>query len=139
VARIVEQAPITYQKKNKIDSWYILEGNKVSFGFGKFNINETLIIDPTLIFASYSGFYADNFGMTATYDDEGKRFSEENDIDIQYLHKDEITGKLEFEKFELPVILKREKSGYKVVLNKSQLSDIQNVEDLIVKLNSVLK
>jgi len=37
----------------------------------KYNKNEPLIIDPILVFSTYSGSTADNFGFTATYDTSG--------------------------------------------------------------------
>lgn len=37
----------------------------------KYNKDETLIIDPILVFSTYSGSTADNFGFTATYDTAG--------------------------------------------------------------------
>ncbi|MBE0641801.1 MAG: hypothetical protein IH599_07180, partial [Bacteroidales bacterium] len=44
------------------------------FGFRmmeSYSFADTLIIDPVLSFASYSGSTADNWGYTATYDEEG--------------------------------------------------------------------
>ena len=40
-----------------------------------FERSAELIIDPTLIFSSYSGSTANNFGMTATYDDLGNFYA----------------------------------------------------------------
>ncbi|PCI96874.1 MAG: hypothetical protein COB15_08890, partial [Flavobacteriales bacterium] len=42
---------------------------------GKYNKLLPLIIDPVLVFASYSGSTADNFGMTATYGYDGSLFA----------------------------------------------------------------
>jgi hypothetical protein len=43
----------------------------VSFEIGKYNPNEILVIDPEIVFSTYSGSSALNFGYTATYDNLG--------------------------------------------------------------------
>jgi gliding motility-associated-like protein len=66
-----ELEPYAYQyingDKKEVDCKYVLEGNKVSFKLGK-NYNEAyeLIIDPTLIFCTFTGSGSDNWGYTAT-------------------------------------------------------------------------
>ncbi|WP_138477450.1 gliding motility-associated C-terminal domain-containing protein [Dyadobacter bucti] len=40
-----------------------------------YNKSETLTIDPELIFSTYSGSGSDNWGHTATYDEEGNLYS----------------------------------------------------------------
>lgn len=74
VGELKEMHPIAWQviqgKKVEVPCKFVLNGNKVGFTFPKgYNTQEDLIIDPVLIFGSYSGSTADNFGMTATYDD----------------------------------------------------------------------
>lgn len=75
VNEIVEQRPYAYQvinnKQVEIECKYILKKNTVSFQLGKYDPNYELIIDPALIFSSYSGSYKDNWGFTATYDYKG--------------------------------------------------------------------
>lgn len=71
-----ESIPLAYQVvnglKNKVECEYVLEGNTVGFSFPNgYDTQRELIIDPTLIFSSYTGSTADNFGFTATYDDDG--------------------------------------------------------------------
>lgn len=80
VGDVIEQQPYTYQlidgKKVEVKSKYILKDNLVSFKIaGKYAKSLPLIIDPILIFASYSGSTADNFGMTATYGYDGSLFA----------------------------------------------------------------
>ena len=70
---VIEQSPYVYQiidgKKITIKCKYILNGNTMSFHFPNgYDKNETLIIDPILIFSTYTGSTADNWGFTATYD-----------------------------------------------------------------------
>src|SRR5690606_19755905 len=54
---------------------YLLEGDVVTFKLGKYDKTKELIIDPVLIFATYSGTTADNFGFTATYDSKGNLYA----------------------------------------------------------------
>jgi gliding motility-associated-like protein len=80
VGSLIEQQPYAYQiidgKKAKIDCEFKLKNNKLTFFFTNgYNNLHQLIIDPVLIFASYSGSTADNFGMTATYDSHGNLLS----------------------------------------------------------------
>ena len=77
VNTIIELAPMAYQFNESgqvinIDCKYKLSGNQVSFLFpDDFDHTKKLIIDPTLIFGSYTGSLADNWGYTATYDSHG--------------------------------------------------------------------
>lgn len=71
---IIEQRPYAYQiingEKQKVGCEYILNGDVLSYKFPNgYDNSIDLIIDPIVIFASYSGSTADNFGFTATYDD----------------------------------------------------------------------
>ena len=73
---VEESIPLAYQMINgvqkEIECNYVLKGENVSFEFPLgYDLNYNLIIDPTLIFSSYTGSTANNFGFTATYDDEG--------------------------------------------------------------------
>jgi len=76
---IIELKPYTYQLINgervEVKSSYILKNGVVSFKIGRYNKNETLIIDPVLIFSTYSGSTTDNWGFTATYDSKGNVYS----------------------------------------------------------------
>lgn len=80
VNKIEEFQPYSYQiingKKKEVASQFKLVGNTVSFEFPNgYNSNYNLIIDPVLIFSSYTGSLADNFGFTATYDDAGNLYA----------------------------------------------------------------
>lgn len=72
---LIEQKPVAYEllygKLREIPCSFKLKGSIVSFEIGKFNPNATVIIDPVLVFATYSGSPSDNFGMTATYGYDG--------------------------------------------------------------------
>lgn len=74
-----ERIPEAYQyidgKKIQIECAYHLQNDIVGFKLGKYNIAYPLIIDPVLIFATYSGSMGDNFGFTATYDSKGNLYA----------------------------------------------------------------
>ena len=63
--------------KKSVECNFVLnEDNYVSFEFPNgYDSNYELEIDPTLVFSSYSGSLADNFGMSATYDNQGNAYS----------------------------------------------------------------
>lgn len=80
VGIIKELAPVAYQmiqgKKNKIECHYVLDGNVLSFSFPNgYDPNEFLIIDPVVVFSTYTGSSQDNWGFTATYDANGNGYS----------------------------------------------------------------
>ncbi|MGB0167025.1 MAG: PKD domain-containing protein, partial [Luteibaculum sp.] len=73
---IVERIPRSYQiiggDTIDINCFYQLNPDgTVSYDIGRYNPDYTLVIDPSLVFSTYSGSTADNFGFTATYDNEG--------------------------------------------------------------------
>ena len=79
LGKIIENKPYSYQIINgkliEVKCDFVLVNDRVSFKLGKYNSNVELIIDPDLIFATYSGSYSDNFGMTATYGHDGTAYS----------------------------------------------------------------
>ncbi len=89
LGEIVEQIPIAYQfipmegeaagnnppLKVRVECAFVKNGNTISFRLGKYDPRHALIIDPELIFSSYSGSFDDNFGYTATYDSQGNLIS----------------------------------------------------------------
>src|SRR6185312_10253695 len=70
-----ELKPYTYQvidnQKTELDYRYEIKGDVVRFKVKNYSRDKTLIIDPTLIFFTYSGSTADNWGFTATYGKDG--------------------------------------------------------------------
>lgn len=80
VGEVREAAPYAYQYINgeRIDvaCKYKLKGNTVTYHFPKgYNHSVPLIIDPTVVFSTYTGSGADNFGYTATYDNSGNFYA----------------------------------------------------------------
>ena len=49
--------------------------NTVRFHVSNYSPSATLIIDPTLVFSSFTGSHSDNWGYTATYDESGNFYS----------------------------------------------------------------
>lgn len=80
LGNIIEQAPLSYQiikgVKKKIKCAFHLEGDELSFEIlDRYNKNYQLIIDPILIFSTFSGSSANNWGQTATYDNSGNLYA----------------------------------------------------------------
>lgn len=79
LGNIIEQKPYAYQVVNgkiiEVSCDFVLDNDEVTFKLGNYNKNAILIIDPVLIFATYSGSLTDNFGMTATYGYDGTAYS----------------------------------------------------------------
>ena len=76
---VKEMRPYAWQKINgkvvPVPCLYQVDENIVSFQFPEgFDRNFELIIDPELVFGSYSGSTTDNWGYTATFDSEGNLF-----------------------------------------------------------------
>lgn len=75
-----EEKPVAYQisGKEKIDVpvRFRLRKNRLSFELpGSYRQDLPLVIDPRVIFATYSGSHADNFGFTGTFDKQGHAYS----------------------------------------------------------------
>lgn len=79
VGEASELKPISWQigmkGKKEISSSFILDGNTVRFKVDNYEKTETLIIDPTLIFASFTNSISDNWGYTATFDGSGNFYA----------------------------------------------------------------
>lgn len=79
VNEVREQEPYSYQLVNgmrkQINCKYDLTGNTVRFRMAGYDRSKVLVIDPTLIFSSFTGSPADNWGYTATYDAAGNLYA----------------------------------------------------------------
>ncbi|WP_020529441.1 gliding motility-associated C-terminal domain-containing protein [Flexithrix dorotheae] len=80
VNTLIEQKPYSYQvidgKKVEVPSRFKVKNNRVSFQFPKgYDKNYDLIIDPILVFSTFSGAFSDNWGNTATFDNDGNLYS----------------------------------------------------------------
>lgn len=77
---VIEEAPYAYQiidgEQKKVPCKYRIKGNYVSYSFPKgYDETRLLIIDPTMVFATFTGSTADNFGYTATFDNAGNFYA----------------------------------------------------------------
>jgi hypothetical protein len=80
VNTVTETPPYCYQAvgngPQEVRSQYVLRGNVLSFGFpAGYRRELPLVIDPYLVFSTYSGSFTDNWGFTATYDEAGNLYS----------------------------------------------------------------
>lgn len=84
VSEIKEQMPAVWSESDQtgrsdIPATYHVSGNKVRFipqdRFGLTGIKSRIVIDPVLVFSTFSGSRADNFGCTGTYDDNGNAYA----------------------------------------------------------------
>ncbi len=70
-----ELKPYSYQftggRRETVSCKYKISGSTVSFDVKSFDNKTTLIIDPTLVFSSFSGSRGDNWGFTATPGPDG--------------------------------------------------------------------
>jgi gliding motility-associated-like protein len=73
-----ESLPYSYQAdvtgKKEINCKYSVKDNVVRFQVKEYDPAATLIIDPVVVFGSFSGSSADNWGFTATYGPDESMF-----------------------------------------------------------------
>lgn len=80
LGHLIEEKPYAYQEidgQKKEVACHFIKNDKDHFSFAfpeGFDERYELIIDPVLIFSTYSGSSRGNFGMTATYDDAGNGY-----------------------------------------------------------------
>ncbi len=80
VGEVKELYPYSYQSDNikgrqKVDCKYVVNGNTVRFQLAEYDKKSALVIDPTLIFSSFTGSTANQYGFTATPGPDGSLFS----------------------------------------------------------------
>lgn len=80
VHTMLEAPPVAWQfirgKKKMIPCRYVLQDSILSFEFPDgYNPKLPLVIDPTVVFSTFSGSTSDNWGFTATYDTAGNLYS----------------------------------------------------------------
>jgi gliding motility-associated-like protein len=71
-----EAIPLSYTvdadgRRTPVDAAFDIHGQRVSFSIPIPDASTRLVIDPAIAFSSYSGSTGDNFGYTATYDEDG--------------------------------------------------------------------
>jgi gliding motility-associated-like protein len=81
VGEVKELYPYSYEfdirsGKKEVKCAYILDkDNTVRFRVDNYNRNATLVVDPTLIFSSFTRSTANNWGFTATHGPDGSLYS----------------------------------------------------------------
>ena len=79
IGAVYEEHPFAYQIIDgiqiEVPCDFKMNDGKVQFDLGLYNKEFELVIDPVLVFATYNGANADNFGMTATYGYDGTAYS----------------------------------------------------------------
>jgi len=80
VQQVKELPPYSYQLmdgiKQEVNCRYEVKGNIVRFKTEMpVNKTATLVIDPTVIFSTFTGSRTDNWGYTATYDNQGNFYA----------------------------------------------------------------
>src|SRR5205823_1784065 len=74
VGRLTERAPLAWQldaagRRRAVACRYRLDADgTVRFVLGTYDRQRPLTIDPVVVFSTYSGSFADNWGFTSTYD-----------------------------------------------------------------------
>jgi gliding motility-associated-like protein len=78
VGELKELNPYTYQYNNagkkEISNRFVIKDKVVRFDVKNYDPKSTLVIDPTLIFCSFAGSTAENWGFTATYGPDGSMY-----------------------------------------------------------------
>jgi len=80
LAELIERKPYAFQfkegRRQEVKCEYVLDHNRLSFSFPDgYDACYELVIDPLLIFSTYSGSTADNWGSTATPGEHGNLYS----------------------------------------------------------------
>jgi hypothetical protein len=68
---ITEQSPVSFQADKAISTQFKLENNVLSFAIANYDPNQTLIIDPTLLWATYYGGTGFEDGYSCVVDGTG--------------------------------------------------------------------
>jgi gliding motility-associated-like protein len=77
---ISEQNPFSYQeiggRKIEVKSSFNVDNGEINFEFlNGYDKTKPLVIDPKLVFSTFSGVTADNWGFTASFDSKGNTYS----------------------------------------------------------------
>ncbi|MFM7765120.1 MAG: hypothetical protein ACKO6I_05610, partial [Sphingomonadales bacterium] len=75
VGNFTLKKPLAFQGEKPVECTFRQEQNTLSFVQGAYDKSKPLIIDPVLVFSTYSGSRGDNFGFTATYDSTGHLYA----------------------------------------------------------------
>lgn len=71
VKNVVYTAPRAFQQEASVKVAFQQDEQEFSYRLGDYDQSQELIIDPTLVFSTYSASTDDNFGFTATFGEDG--------------------------------------------------------------------
>ncbi len=78
LGELVEQEPYSYQQFDEVQKMiptkFVLNKDIVKFKLDTYDPKSPLVIDPAVVFGSYVGSAADNFGFAASFDAAGNAF-----------------------------------------------------------------
>jgi hypothetical protein len=76
IGDFTEQIPLVYIQENRqpLPAHYQWKDNYITYRVAA-PPDKRLVIDPIVVFSTYSGSYSDNWGFTATYDLQGNAFA----------------------------------------------------------------
>lgn len=76
IETLVYSEPRAFQGNEEVEVAFAPSSEPFSYHYelGKYKRRDTLVIDPVLMFATYSGSYLDNFGFAATYAEDGSAY-----------------------------------------------------------------
>lgn len=78
IGELKESLPYSFQadltERKEITSKFVVKDKVVRFNIKDYDPSKTLVIDPQVVFCSFSGSVADNWGYTATYGPDGSMY-----------------------------------------------------------------
>jgi hypothetical protein len=78
LGNLVQHAPVTYQLidgvRRDVASYYVLDGEKVSFALGPYDHSQALIIDPVVLYSTYLGGSLGDKGLAIAVDAAGNAY-----------------------------------------------------------------
>ncbi len=85
IGDFVEELPLVYVKDTRqpLPARYQWQDNLITYQVTA-QSDEKIVIDPVVVFSTYSGSYSDNWGFTATYDLQGNAYAGGNVNDGQW-------------------------------------------------------
>ncbi|MEY3187238.1 MAG: hypothetical protein RL675_1064, partial [Bacteroidota bacterium] len=79
VGEVKEFAPIAYQiingQRRSVNCKYVVAGNTLTYDLGAYDKNAILVIDPTLVFSTYTGSKSNNWGYSAAPGPDGSLYA----------------------------------------------------------------
>lgn len=76
LGELVESAPVSFlsNSSTKVPTQFVLKGDTIAFSLNQWQPGTPVTIDPAVVFGTYMGSAADNFGFAASYDDQGNAY-----------------------------------------------------------------